>query len=492
MAVHLIDAVTGAIASSADYNANNVEIEATWTAQGPYVVSGLVHSAGTGLSVNVTAGTAVIGGYVSFSSFTISGLANGTLNHIYVLNTGVGTSNTTGTAPANSAKLGTATTAGGVVTSVNLLRSSGRQSLIRPENQIAGDPGSMGSIDLSDWNATAADGFQVFGTLPSGAVPSPTAPLTLTLNDASGSTTTYPLILRHTNSGGVGANGIGTGLQWEAENTGGTVSTIGATRMVTENDISANLTTRWEVEVYQNGAARTMMRTGPTSVRIEQAPAASADFGLLSIGGGGWASGAGNFQGHASGTLLAMNMDAGWAGDWIGLQQDGVEYFRVGATGAIFGSVWNTSNNIVSTALTIRHMSNAAGAGAAGIGTRLEFQAEGDSNDLTEVAAQIDTVLTTATHSAATSRFDVRVNSAGTMVTPFSIAPTAVSLGEAVNLTVGTTTGTKIGTAGGASGQKLGFFNQTPIVQPLLATGAGATVDNVITALQNLGLVRQT
>ena len=57
---------------------------------------------------------------------------------------------------------------------------------------------------------------------------------------------------------------------------------------------------------------------------------------------------------------------------------------------------------------------------------------------------------------------------------------------------VGTTTGLKLGTSGGASGQKLGFFNATPIVQPLLATGAGATVDNVITVLQNLGLCRQT
>lgn len=60
------------------------------------------------------------------------------------------------------------------------------------------------------------------------------------------------------------------------------------------------------------------------------------------------------------------------------------------------------------------------------------------------------------------------------------------------NIVTDTTTGTQIGTVGGAAGQKLGFFAATPIVQPLLATGAGATVDNVITALQNLGLVRQT
>lgn len=62
---------------------------------------------------------------------------------------------------------------------------------------------------------------------------------------------------------------------------------------------------------------------------------------------------------------------------------------------------------------------------------------------------------------------------------------------EGQNVALGTTTGTQWGTAGGAAGQKQGWWGVTPIVQPLLATGAGATVDNVITTLQNLGLCRQ-
>ena len=41
-------------------------------------------------------------------------------------------------------------------------------------------------------------------------------------------------------------------------------------------------------------------------------------------------------------------------------------------------------------------------------------------------------------------------------------------------------------------GSTAGFYGTTPIVQAVLATGAGATVDNVITALQNLGLVKQS
>lgn len=67
-----------------------------------------------------------------------------------------------------------------------------------------------------------------------------------------------------------------------------------------------------------------------------------------------------------------------------------------------------------------------------------------------------------------------------------------LTLNDGVNISLGTSTGTKIGTVGGASGQKLGFWNATPIVQPVLATGAGATADNIITVLQNLGLVRQS
>ena len=49
---------------------------------------------------------------------------------------------------------------------------------------------------------------------------------------------------------------------------------------------------------------------------------------------------------------------------------------------------------------------------------------------------------------------------------------------EAANITVGTTTGTKIGTS---TSQKLGFFNATPIVQPVGTT-------DLRTALINLGL----
>lgn len=71
-----------------------------------------------------------------------------------------------------------------------------------------------------------------------------------------------------------------------------------------------------------------------------------------------------------------------------------------------------------------------------------------------------------------------RFNSSGDMVPA-----------EGKNLIAGTTTGWKCGTA---TGQKIAWWGATPVVQQVLATGAGATVDNVITLLQTLGLCKQS
>jgi hypothetical protein len=66
-----------------------------------------------------------------------------------------------------------------------------------------------------------------------------------------------------------------------------------------------------------------------------------------------------------------------------------------------------------------------------------------------------------------------------------------VSFDPGANLVLDGATGTQIGTVGGASGQKLGFFGAAPVTQPVVATGSGLAVDDVIVALQNLGLFRQ-
>lgn len=82
------------------------------------------------------------------------------------------------------------------------------------------------------------------------------------------------------------------------------------------------------------------------------------------------------------------------------------------------------------------------------------------------------------------------VNSSGSILS--SLDGNGLTLQDAKNMVFGTTTGTKIGSVGGASGQKIGFYGVAPVVQPLLATGAAHTVDDVITAMQTLGLARQS
>jgi len=163
---------------AADWDNSFALVETSFLDHGAYVVSGLVASIGTGLSVNITAGHAVIGADINFAAgFTISSLTNATTNHLYVLQNGTGTSNTTGTPPANSAKLGTALTAGGVVTAVNMGRTAGRQQFVQPQNLLLGgmaagitSAGHPDGGNLASWGATDAEGQQFFGTLPAGAV----------------------------------------------------------------------------------------------------------------------------------------------------------------------------------------------------------------------------------------------------------------------------------------------------------------------------------
>lgn len=65
----------------------------------------------------------------------------------------------------------------------------------------------------------------------------------------------------------------------------------------------------------------------------------------------------------------------------------------------------------------------------------------------------------------------------------------AIYLANSSNVIIGTGAGTKIGTA---PDQKIGLWGKDPVAQPLLATGVEHTVDDVITALQNIGIFRQS
>ena len=62
-----------------------------------------------------------------------------------------------------------------------------------------------------------------------------------------------------------------------------------------------------------------------------------------------------------------------------------------------------------------------------------------------------------------------------------------LALAEGKNIVTGTTTGSRFSTT---ASQKIAFHGSTPIVQAVLATSASNS--DIVTALQNLGLVKQS
>ena len=106
-----------------------------------------------------------------------------------------------------------------------------------------------------------------------------------------------------------------------------------------------------------------------------------------------------------------------------------------------------------------------SGTAAAGFGLGLAFNLE-SSTTAAQSAALISTLWYEATH--ATRKADLVL----------SAYDTAAREGIRIR--------------GAGTESALGFYGVAPIVRAVLATGAGAVVDDVITALQNLGLVKQS
>lgn len=227
--------VAGDTLPASDWQAAWNLVEATFGDIGPLIISGLVHSAGAGLSVSVTAGTAVIGGEVIASgSFTIAGLTPSTTNHIYFKQDGTGTANTTGTQPANSVKLGTAVTGASTVTSVATNWASGRQSKVRTESLVHGiGAGHPRAVDLASWHATNNEGNETKGTLPAGSLPSISLDTLSDVNLPSASqgdilyrnATEWVRLTAGTNGQVLKTSGAAANPSWAADSVGVTAST---------------------------------------------------------------------------------------------------------------------------------------------------------------------------------------------------------------------------------------------------------------------------
>lgn len=109
----------------------------------------------------------------------------------------------------------------------------------------------------------------------------------------------------------------------------------------------------------------------------------------------------------------------------------------------------------------------------------MQWSAAGDVvNELTDGTAQF-------VHGLDTSAAAWKVSSGGALGTNdiLSLTSTTATLGNAVNVVVGTATGSKIGTS---ATQKIGFWNATPIVQPAHADQAAVTLGNTNSEISGL------
>lgn len=183
-----------------------------------------------------------------------------------------------------------------------------------------------------------------------------------------------------------------------------------------------------------------------------------------------------------------------------------------------FGSGWKESgSSYIGTGIDMRdhatfgihiHDRHASGTGPAiaiaanGGHVLIGLTAQIDSNTKLEIisAANVANVMIVGSTSGTLNQSNLFRNGQGQMqMFNVGTAGTYLTASAAGDAGIRMTTSGKAFHLGGTTkivtvtqDNKLGFFAATPIVQAVLATGAGATVDNVITALQNLGLVRQS
>lgn len=216
---------------------------------------------------------------------------------------------------------------------------------------------------------------------------------------------------------------------------------------------------------------------GSSAVRVEQSAnstAGTAGLHFLQSASGSWAafleaSNAGaiplHIKAHNSQSAAMMT---------VGKNTTTGEIFTIAATGylgigttspatLLHGLLTSSATNSVTSVVTIGH--DTSGTAAAGFGAGLLFQLE-SSTTAAQNAALISALWYEATH--ATRKADLVL----------SAYDTAVREGLRIR--------------GNGSEPAVGFYGVTPIARATLATGAGASVDDVITALQNLGLVKQS
>ena len=114
--------------------------------------------------------------------------------------------------------------------------------------------------------------------------------------------------------------------------------------------------------------------------------------------------------------------------------------------------------------LTLYHHRNSAAGQDDDIISTIYYRGKNDNGTPADVDySAIETKIIDASDGTEDGQINFKVQDAGTLTTQFSIDANLLTLGDAVDIALNTSTGTKIGTA---TGQKLGFWNVTPVIQP--------------------------
>jgi hypothetical protein len=171
-----------------------------------------------------------------------------------------------------------------------------------------------------------------------------------------------------------------------------------------------------------------------------------------------------------SGTGFGVNAASGFAGNLLDLQVNGTSSFFISPATTNFAGTGNISLNTI-------------GSSSGSVYAR---QGTGSGTIRTYILAGfgVGVVGTETSHP-----LNLRSNNATRLTLE---AAGGFTVADAQNFAVGTTTGTKIGTA---TTQKLGFFDKTPVVQPIAVADAtdAATVITQLNALlsrmRDLGLI---
>jgi hypothetical protein len=128
--------------------------------------------------------------------------------------------------------------------------------------------------------------------------------------------------------------------------------------------------------------------------------------------------------------------------------------------------VENSTNSAASAAdLCLYSRRGASGAGQDNdVLSTIFWQGKNDAGTPeTVLYSSIESKIIDASDGTEDGQINFKVMDAGALTTQFSIDANLLTVGDAVNIATNTSTGTKIGTA---TGQKIGFWNTTPVDQP--------------------------